>query len=273
MRGEFVDVGEERLYYYAAGTRGTGNPVVLVHGFPTSSHLWENLVPLLPDGHRIVVPDLLSFGRSEAGNRPDLSIDAHANRLIELMDALGIRQASLVGHHMGATIAIAVASRCAGRVSHLALLHPLGGDVTFAGTFAALRAFLPLVRLTPIPLVRRAIRADLMRWYSDPHRAKASVDLYLSTWMKPARWRHVLLQLAAFHASDVLESTKRLSALALPVAVVAADQDPAVPRVALDRVRDAVPNATLDIIRDVRHFSPEESPERVADVVGRLIRR
>jgi len=53
---------------------------------------------------------------------------------------------------------------------------------------------------------------------------------------------------------------------------VASDNDPAVPRVALDRVREALPNATLDSVRGARHFSPEESPERIADVVARLIR-
>ena len=48
MRGEFLDLGGARLYYYAAGTRGAGDPVVFLHGFPTSSHLWRDVVPLVP---------------------------------------------------------------------------------------------------------------------------------------------------------------------------------------------------------------------------------
>jgi pimeloyl-ACP methyl ester carboxylesterase len=48
MRGEFVEVGQYRLNYYAAGTRGQVDPIVLIHGFPTSGHLWSNLVSLLP---------------------------------------------------------------------------------------------------------------------------------------------------------------------------------------------------------------------------------
>ena len=50
MRGEFLDLSGARLYYYAAGTRGVGVPVVFVHGFPTSSHLWSEVVPLMPNG-------------------------------------------------------------------------------------------------------------------------------------------------------------------------------------------------------------------------------
>ena len=63
MRGEFVDVGEKRLYYYAAGSRGAGDPVVLLHGFPTSSRLWHALVPDFAPGHRLVIVDLPGFGR------------------------------------------------------------------------------------------------------------------------------------------------------------------------------------------------------------------
>lgn len=90
MRREFVEIDSYRLYYYAAGTPGQGDPILLLHGFPTSSHVWSNLVALLPAGHRIVVPDLLGFGRSDTGDGADLSIRGHARRTVALMDQLGI---------------------------------------------------------------------------------------------------------------------------------------------------------------------------------------
>jgi pimeloyl-ACP methyl ester carboxylesterase len=134
-----------------------------------------------------------------------------------------------------------------------------------------MRAFLPLVRLIPIPVMRGAVRSELIRWFSDPIRARPLVNQCLSSWEKPTRWRQLLRQLAALNAGDMAECTRRLESLEMPVAIVASD-DPAVPRVALDQVRQALPKATLDIIRDARHFSPEESPERIADVVARLLR-
>jgi pimeloyl-ACP methyl ester carboxylesterase len=272
MRGEFVEVGDYRLYYYAAGTRGAGEPIILIHGFPTSSHLWSNLVSLLPAGHRIVVPDLLGFGRSDVGEKADLSIAGHAGRLVGLLGALGITRGCLVGHHLGASVAGTVAATTPHLVTRLALLHPLGGDVTLTGTFAVMRAFLPFVRVSPMSMWRRPLRAELSRWFSDPARARASVDQYLGLWLKPTHWRHLLRQLSALNASDMLEYTRRLKGLEQPVAIVASDSDPAVPRAALDQVLQALPRATLDTIRDVRHFSPEESPERIAAVVARLLR-
>jgi pimeloyl-ACP methyl ester carboxylesterase len=59
MRGEFVDVGGARMYYYAAGTRGSGEPVLFIHVFPSSGHLWNYVVPLLPSGHGALVLDLI----------------------------------------------------------------------------------------------------------------------------------------------------------------------------------------------------------------------
>ena len=271
MRGEFVEVGDHRLYYYAAGTRGQGDPIILIHGFPTNSHLWSNLVSLLPTGHRVVVPDLLGSGRSDVGDRDDLSIGGHAKRILGFMDALSIPRACLVGHHVGACISVRIAADTPERVTHLALLHPLAGDVTLTGTLAVFRAFMPLTRVTPMAWLRAPLRSELIRWFSDEGRGRASAEQYVSAWQKPTRWRQFLRQLSALNATDVSECTRLLRTLTIPVSIVASDHDPAVPRVALDRVRESLPDAPLDIIRDARHFSPEESPERIAGVITRLL--
>src|SRR3954462_774253 len=98
MRGEFVDLSGVRLYYYAAGTRGAGEPVVFLHGFPTSGRLWNDVIPLMPSGHRIVVSDLLGYGRSDRPLTRSVDVRAHAERVVELLDQLGIPQACIVGH-------------------------------------------------------------------------------------------------------------------------------------------------------------------------------
>src|SRR5436853_6050757 len=105
MRGEFLDINGVRLYYYAAGSRGAGEPIVLLHGFPTSSHLWSNVVPLLPAGHRVVVLDLLGFGRSDPPASHSVNLRGHAERLIAVLDHLGINFACIAGHDVGGGIA------------------------------------------------------------------------------------------------------------------------------------------------------------------------
>src|SRR4051812_26594452 len=101
MRGEFIDLSRARVYYYAARTRGTGVPVVFLHGFPTSSHLWNGVVPFMPVGHRLVVLDLLGYGRSDRPLHHPVDIRAHAERVVLLLDELRVRRACLVGHGLG----------------------------------------------------------------------------------------------------------------------------------------------------------------------------
>jgi pimeloyl-ACP methyl ester carboxylesterase len=124
VRGEFLDLGGARLYYYAAGTRGAGGPVVFLHGFPTSSHLWNDVVPLMPAGHRLVVVDLLGYGRSDRPLSRPVDIRAHGARIIQLLDELRIPRACIVGHGIGGGIAQSLAIRYRDRVSHLCPRHP-----------------------------------------------------------------------------------------------------------------------------------------------------
>jgi pimeloyl-ACP methyl ester carboxylesterase len=169
MRGEFIDLAGERLYYYAAGSRGSGEPIVLVHGFPTSSHLWLDVVAKLPPGHRVVVLDLLGFGRSDAPAAAHYTIAAHGRRLLLLLDALKIDRTCLAGHGIGGSIALWVALNEPARVSRLALI---GSGDAFGG---ALGLMLRLPGWASLPLVRRAIA----RGYADRERGHRSAELYL----------------------------------------------------------------------------------------------
>ncbi|MDQ2765835.1 MAG: alpha/beta fold hydrolase, partial [Gemmatimonadota bacterium] len=128
MRGEFVDVGGVRLYYYAAGSGGAGEPIIFLHGFPTSSHIWRDVVPLVPAGHRVVVVDLLGYGRSDRPEGRDLSIKAHAERVLALLDVLCISYATIIGHDLGGGIAQYLAVRHPTRVARLGLVSSVAFD-------------------------------------------------------------------------------------------------------------------------------------------------
>jgi pimeloyl-ACP methyl ester carboxylesterase len=273
MRGEFIDVGGVRLYYYAAGSRGTGEPIILLHGFPTSGHLWSDLVPLLPKGHRVVVLDLLGFGRSDSPGAADLSLLGHATRVVRLMDALRIDRATLIGHHMGGAIAQCVAINWPARITRLGLVASTGFDITVTGTFALARAFLPLTSVVPHRLLLRAMARDLNHRYCDTERGRHSVEQYLRPFTSAGGHRSFLRHLSAFAEGETNELATRLTDVSVPVALVWGSDDAFVPPSLARRLRERIPRATLDIIDHVRHFTPEEAPERVATVVGELLRR
>jgi pimeloyl-ACP methyl ester carboxylesterase len=273
MRGEFLDLGGARLYYYAAGTRGSGNPVVFLHGFPTSSHLWSDVVPLMPPGHRLVVVDLLGYGRSDRPLRRAVDVRAHAERVLALLDQLRIERACLVGHGIGGGIAQSVAIRHAERVSHLCLVNSVAFDRWPTIEARLARALLPVTRFLPPEVFLAVLRRDLRRGYSDPARAEHSLDHYLRPFAGADGRDALVAHIRALTMDETRALGEQLSAIRTPTALVWGQHDRAIPLWIGKRLQQSIPGAALDVIPGVRHFTPEEAPRQIADAIARLLGR
>jgi pimeloyl-ACP methyl ester carboxylesterase len=273
LRGEFLDLDGARLYYYAAGTRGDGEPIVFVHGFPTSSHLWRDVVPLVPAGHRVVVLDLLGFGRSDPPNGRAVSLAGHATRVLQMLDQLRIARATIVGHDIGGGIAQFLAVRHPTRVARLCLVDSVGFDDWPTRDVRVAKASLPLTRHLPATWILGVVKSDLQRGYAEAERGQHSIDQYLKPFSSPDG-RDVLVQhLLALDSAETVALAPRLGDVVAPTAVVWGAHDPFLTLVLARKLQRAIPGATLETISDVRHFAPEEAPESVAGVLGELLER
>ena len=269
MRGEFLDLSGARLYYYAAGTRGAGDPAVFIHGFPTSSHLWSEVIPLVPPGHRVVVIDLLGFGRSDRPGSHGVSAQAHAGRVVAMLDELRIKRACLVGHGLGGGITQLIATQFASRVSHLCLVDSVGLDHWPSVTTPSARACKPFARFLPPPLMTRLLRAEVVRGYVDPARASRSIDLYLRPFDGPEGRNAAAAHIKQLASTDA----PQLKAIDTPTEIICGTQDRTIPFSVSQGLKEAIPNSTLSIIQGAGHFTPEESPQQVANAIERLLRR
>lgn len=271
MRGEFLDLNDVRLYYYAAGSRGAGEPIVLLHGFPTSAHLWSDVVPLLPSGHRVVVLDLLGFGRSDPASRAPVDIRAHAERVVAVLDKLGINFACLVGHDVGGGIAQSVAVRHPHRVSKLCLIDSVAFDAWPTKAVKLARAMLPLTRHLPASWISQIVRAELLRGFVDPEKGAHDVDFYLRPFCESQGRDALLAHLTALNDTETMAVGARLKDVVSPTAIVWGERDPFLPLELAQRLHQAIPGSTLEIVPDARHFLPEESAHAVAAAIGRLV--
>jgi pimeloyl-ACP methyl ester carboxylesterase len=273
MRGEFLDLSGARLYYYAAGTRGAGVPVVFIHGFPTSSHLWHDVVPFMPPGHRIVVLDLLGFGRSD---RPlDRAVDAraHASRLVAIFDELRIDRACVIGHGFGGGVAQSCAIEHSDRVSHLGLIDSVGFDHWPALGRALSRVALPMLQLLPPNALIGVLHTDLLRGYGNPERAGHAIDLYLRPFDCAEGRDSIAAHVKGIGSLDNRSLAPSLRTIAVPTAIVWGEGDRVTPLSIGRKLAAEIPNASLDIIPGVRHFTPTEAPRAVADAIQRLLGR
>ena len=273
MRGEFLDVSGARLYYYAAGTRGAGVPVVFIHGFPTSGHLWHDVVPLMPAGHRLVVLDLLGFGRSDRPLEKAVDARAHAGRLAAVFDELRIDRACVVGHGFGGGVAQAFAIDHGNRVSHLCLVDSTGFDHWPAMGRALTRAALPVMQLMPARALVGVLHADMLRGFSNPERAAHAIDLYLRPFDCADGRDTISAHVKGLSSPENKTLAAALGAVGSPTAIVWGDSDRVMPVSLGRKLAAAIPNASLDVIPGARHFTPTESPRDVADSIQRLLNR
>jgi pimeloyl-ACP methyl ester carboxylesterase len=118
-QSKFADVNGVKLQYLVAGQ---GDPVVLLHGFGETSHMWLPLIAKLADKHTVIAPDLRGFGGSSAPadgySKAAMARDIHA-----LVKALKYDRIRLVGHDIGLMVAYAYAAQYPDEVDRLVLME------------------------------------------------------------------------------------------------------------------------------------------------------
>jgi pimeloyl-ACP methyl ester carboxylesterase len=273
MRGEFVDVGGSRLYYYAAGTRGAGDPVVLIHGFPMNSRLWSSLVSHFAPGHRLIIVDLPGFGRSDPPTVARASCGAHAAAVRALLDDLQVNRAFIVGHGLGGGVAQAFAVQWPNRVAGLALVSSAGFGVRPRAMARFARALGPLARRTPPALLAGLVHGSVRRGFADVERSRLTLDSCLRAFTTIAGRDALASNLAVMGACDTATWSARLGELDVPTAVIWGADDPFYPVALGERLRDAIKGATFTVIPGASHFVPEDNPDALRRALEPLFAR
>src|SRR6266849_10049906 len=100
----FTTIDGVRIHYQEAGDE-KAPPIILIHGFISSSLVWSGVfLPLARAGFRVIAPDLPGYGYSEKPRDGEYKIESQAQAVLGLMDQLGIEKATIVGASYGAAI-------------------------------------------------------------------------------------------------------------------------------------------------------------------------
>src|SRR3954453_11322939 len=118
--GRILDLPEGEMQVVERGSRG-GPPIVLIHCFSCAINWWDRMLPMLERGHRVVAVDLLGHGGSEKP-ASGYTIPHQADTVAEALERLGVRDAEVVGHSLGGSVAVAVAERHPDLVSGVAII-------------------------------------------------------------------------------------------------------------------------------------------------------
>lgn len=232
---------------------GAGAALVLLHGFPFDSRLWEPQLGALPPGWRGIAPDLRGFGRSELGNAA-LSMEQHARDVLALLDRLEIGAAVIGGLSMGGYCAFALHRLDPGRVRGLVLCDTRAEpDSDEARRQRAAQA--AAVRERGVDDVVRAMLGRLLTpttIAARPALAHALEEMMRGT--PPATFVAALQGLAARP-----DARPQLPGIRVPTLVMGGEQDEITPADVLRSLAASIPRARLRLLPAAGHVSNLEA--------------
>lgn len=251
---------------------GSGDPVLFLHGLPTSCRLWDRVIEPLCSHFTCIAVDLPGLGRTPPLPGGFRQLDSLAASIEALRIELGIRKWHIVGHDAGCAIGVQYAHRHPEHVRRLALLTPsIFPDLKPFYLFEVLRK--PIVGEVMAPAINLLFWKLVMRQaLEEDAYGKRGGDGVVEDFRAPFRglagaWRLMSL-LRWGNPEDVLGSMpERLSELLAPTLIFHGKRDPAVPAAFATRAASLIPQSEV-ILLDAGHFLPvNESAVIARDLV------
>ena len=266
----FLKIGDQLVHIEQAGS---GEPVILLHGFGASTYSWRNVMPALAASFRVIAIDLNGFGYTQ---RPrtfeSYTREGQADLVLRVMDTLGIRSAHLMGHSYGGGLSLFIASRHPKRVRSLVLVDSSAPTYAndrrsrAASVKPLLGLYLRSVVLRP-GTVRRAllhsfyddslVTPELVHEYYERLRVEGVVDAYHGL-TAPTR-----------NESEPVELEK----IRVPALIVWGAEDLLISVAAGRRAAERMPDAEFVVLKAVGHVPMEEKPEELIRLVLPFLER
>lgn len=238
---------------------GQGFPIILIHGFPLDHTIWKPVVNHLKDQVRLIVPDLRGYGASPS-LEGDWSIRQMADDIHELVENLGLKKVTLVGHSMGGYVALAFAHAYPGHTAGLGLIS------TQAAADSPEKRQGRYIQIEEVK--RRGIKAitESMPSKLTPRPALAEALKLLISKTNPATICSSLKAMA--ERSDALPW---LPDMDIPAVVIVGGADPIIPLERAQTLAQLMPRAWLVVAPDAGHVSMLEAPEIVVNALCQLV--
>jgi pimeloyl-ACP methyl ester carboxylesterase len=273
MAGTALTPGEMTLHGHRVSYRrgGSGPALLLLHGIANSSQTWEGVAPYLTDRFTLIAPDLLGHGES-ATPRGDYSLGAHASGARDVLTALGIERATVVGHSLGGGIAMQFAYQFPERCERLVLVSSggLGREVHLVLRAAALPGadyVLPLLTSPELLGAGRRVGGVLRRLGLPPGndldvlgRGFASLD---SAGSRQA-FLHTVRAVIEPGGQRVSAQNRLALAALLPTLIVWGERDSIIPVAHGTAAHEAMPGSRFEVFAGAGHMPHDADPQRFA---------
>ncbi len=243
--------------------RGSGPPVVLVHGLGGSTALWKEVDGDLARDFRVLAYELRGGGRTGVPPGP-VAFEQLVGDLHGLIEALDLGRVSLVAHSLGGTIALALAARYP---NHVAAVVGVGAPAELpAQSREAMRARAETVESEGMGAVAETVARNgtAPAFHERPERLAAFVRLLAAN--DPGGYAALCRVVAGIDITDELQR------IAVPVLLLGGDRDPVVPPAAREAMAARIPGAKSVEVESCGHIVPLEQPAVLLEQVRSFLR-
>ncbi len=264
--------------WQAVVDQGDGDEVLLlIHGMAGSAETWRAVLPQLAKKYRVIAPDLLGHGQSSKP-RTDYSLGAFAVGLRDLLDELGVRSATVVGHSLGGGVAMQFLYQHPEYCRRLVLIGSggLGPDVGWIlRLLAAPGAELVMPVIAPPPVLRagNAVRSWLTSVGLRSPRGAEIWNAYSSFADSETReaFLRTLRSVVDYRGQSVSALNRLNLREALPVLAIWGEDDNIIPVDHAYSALQARPDCRLEILPGIGHFAQVEAPFEVIELIDEFI--
>ncbi|WP_028936655.1 alpha/beta fold hydrolase [Pseudonocardia spinosispora] len=273
-----IDLDQGTVQYSDSG--GDGPVIVLIHGLLVNGSLWRDVVPLLSENARVVVPEL-PMGSHRIPMKPDadLTPPGVARLIADFLDALDLRDVTLIGNDTGGAMCQLVATRHPERLARFVLTN-CDSHKNFLPPM-----FRPLQWITQVPGVARVIARGLQipalrrlpmayGWLTRTEVDRERSDSWVGPMATiPGVRRDVVKLLGGIHPRYTVEAATKLRAFDRPTMLIWGRKDRFFTRRHAEKLAAEFADARLVWVEDSATFVPVDAPDRLAGLVRDFVHR
>ena len=276
FESKYLDVKDSKMHYIDVGR---GDPILFLHGNPTSSYLWRNIIPYLQGNARCIAPDLIGMGKSD---KPDIdyTFEDHYAYLEEFIEKLGLKNITLVIHDWGSGLGFHYANTHRDNIKGIAFMEAIFRPITwssmppgmkmpfkmlrtpFIGWFMISVANMFVRKMIPDMIVRK-LNEEEIKYYKMPYPTISS--------RKPVRvWPlEIPIDGKPKRVHEKVEAySKWLTGSDIPKLCLYAHPGGIIKEEDVRYIKNNFPNTKMVDIGKGIHFLQEDSPHRIGQEIA-----
>ena len=258
--------------------KGQGRPILLLHGFATSSYTWHSIIPELAKNHRVIAIDLRGFGASDKPLDDHYSIQDQTEAVQAFIEQENLRDLTVIGHSFGGGITLSLALNAEqqrkSRIRNIVLIDTIAYRQPMPIFFKLLQIpMLADVSMTLVPPEIQAQQGLRLAYYDRDKITGQDIAEYANTLYSPAAKHALTKTIEQMVPDNIDELALRYRTIKMPTLIVWCAEDKVVPFVLGARLHENMNSSEFALFTHCGHMPQEEKPEDTAAAIQAFLKR